>query len=394
MHAINHLIGKLITDMDNHKHSIALYMDLSKAFDTINHKILLQKMEHYGIRGLALKWFQDYLNNRKQRVTFNLKNSKLIKSNTTTITTGVPQGSILGPTLFLIYINDLHKQLKSLPILFADDTTLYITDSCIEDAFIKLHEDATILFDWCKANYLSVNYSKTNYMLFGSGYSKGDIPEIIIEENKIKKVNTCKLLGIHIDEKINWTEHTNKVCLKLKQNLYLLNNIKYLLPKKHIISLYYAHIYPHLIYGLSTWGPMLTRTQIKKIENEQNKAIRYIENKQFVTNYSKLFHDNQIVKFTDLILLDINKFAYKLNNELLPDSITELFLTKPESHTYNTRGKNNLRTVKHNSAIFNKSIFNKSTIEWNKLSQNLKNSLSLKCFAARLKKIYIENYFY
>ena len=156
------LMDKIINALNNGNTVIGLFLDFSKAFDTVNHDILLDKLSHYGIRGVALKWFQSYLSNRKQFVTYND-----VASNTKIVSCGVPKGSILGPLLFLIYINDLYYVCKeSVPILFADDTNLFYSGNSFDDIAMKVNEELVQISNWLKANRLSLNISKTHYMVF------------------------------------------------------------------------------------------------------------------------------------------------------------------------------------------------------------------------------------
>ncbi len=152
----------ILTSMDKKEHTIAIFLDLSKAFDTIDHNILLKKLEHYGIRGQTLQWFQSYLMDRKQYVKFNN-----VCSNMEKIVCGVPQGSVLGPLLFLIYVNDLPNSLKALKsILFGDDTSVYASKPYLPDLINVVNKELEDISDWFKANKLALNITKTNSMLF------------------------------------------------------------------------------------------------------------------------------------------------------------------------------------------------------------------------------------
>jgi hypothetical protein len=144
--------------------------------------------------------------------------------------------SILGPLLFILYVNDLSKQLKDvITISFADDTTLYVADENVEDLFVKLYDKTLLLLDWCRANQLSLNFSKTNYILFqlNTKLNERDIPELLINKCKINRVKVITFLGLYIDDKLNWSKQINHICSRLKQNCFLLNNVKYLLPKNN-----------------------------------------------------------------------------------------------------------------------------------------------------------------
>ena len=156
------LMDKLITALENGAHVIGIFLDFSKAFDTVDHEILLKKMYHYGIRGTAYKWFQSYLSNRKQYVTYNG-----ICSSTKDVKCGVPQGSILGPMLFLMYINDLCSICKyTTPILFADDTNLFSSGKDLKVIENHVNDELSNISEWLKVNKLSLNINKTHYMIF------------------------------------------------------------------------------------------------------------------------------------------------------------------------------------------------------------------------------------
>ena len=176
--AVMELVTNIIKAKDTTKSTLSVFLDLSKAFDTLNHAILLRKLEFYGIRGIALKWFCNYLTNRKQFVIYNNESS-----NTEVISCGVPQGSVLGPLLFLVYINDISNCLHySKIILFADDATIYISSNNIDSLFYNLNADLADLADWFKANKLALNVNKSNYLLFLSSdvLQKGGDRELVI----------------------------------------------------------------------------------------------------------------------------------------------------------------------------------------------------------------------
>ena len=192
-----------------------IFLDLSKAFDTVNHKILLQKLENYGIREIALSWVTSYLNNRKQFVQFNTVNSSenIIKC-------GIPQGSILGPLLFILYINDISNASNLLRfILFADDTNVYYSGKNTSDVSNVLNQEMERVSDWLIANQLSINFKKTNYVIFKPRQKRLNLTNfsLKIKNNLIERKSSIKFLGVIIDEHLSWKEHISTVAAKISK---------------------------------------------------------------------------------------------------------------------------------------------------------------------------------
>ena len=201
--------------IDNHKYGCGIFIDLRKAFDTVNHDILLSKLEHYGIRGTALKWFKSYLSNRKQYVFHNGESSNLMD-----ITCGVPQGSVLGPLLFLLYINDLPNISKVLDFyLFADDTNIYCEANTLQELQFIINRELKELRTWLIVNRLSLNIDKTNFVIFHP-YNKPLKQRITLKlhKNAISEKESVKYLGIMIDSSLTWKTHIDKIS---KKNLEL-----------------------------------------------------------------------------------------------------------------------------------------------------------------------------
>jgi hypothetical protein len=260
--------------------------------------------------------------------------------------------------------------------------------------YIKIYDDVITIMDWFSANKLSLNLDKTKYMLFNPHVRNKvtDIPNLKINNKVIERVSKYKFLGVHLDDKINWKEHINHICTKLHQNKYLINNIKHLIPKKHLISMYYAHINSHLTYGMYLWGPMISQTTVNKLYNEQKKILRYIENETYTTDYNKIHKTNRILKILDMIKCEILKFSYKLNNQLLPAKIEQFFDKRPIIHHHNTRRRNDVRSIKHKSAVFGKSILKVSAHEWSKISLEDRTASTVKQFIMKIKDKIIKNY--
>ena len=197
-----------------------------------------------------LIWFRSYLSERKQFVTFKGTDSELLN-----VSCGVPQGSVLGPLLFIIYTNDLPNALTfSKCILFADDTTLFYSTKNLHTLYNNIALDLNDLSEWFKANKLSLNVSKTNYITMQNTNEISINHTLKIGDETIKQVNTAKFLGIIIDDKLSWNAHIDYCKNKLSSGLYAINSAKHILSPKHLKSLYYTLIHPHLTYGLLLWG--------------------------------------------------------------------------------------------------------------------------------------------
>ena len=219
VNAITELVCHITNAIENKQQStLSVFLDLSKAFDTIDHNILLHKLECYGVRGLALNWFQSYLTDRKQYVLYNN-----VQSQTLDITCGVPQGSVLGPLLFLIYVNDTANCLThSKLIYFADDTTVFLSSKCINDLYKNMNSDLDDLTNWFKANRLALNVNKSNCMLFqpnGNQNTLGNTLNIGVDPKEHKLY--CKFLGIFIDNQLRWNNHLSHISAKLSRSVYI-----------------------------------------------------------------------------------------------------------------------------------------------------------------------------
>ena len=207
--ALIELSDEIAEAIDRKQFMIGIFVDLSKAFDTLNHSILLQKLSNYGIRGLANDWFQSYLNSREQYVYFNN-----VLSNRCKITTGVPQGSILSPLLFLLYINDICGSSRLLRfILYADDTNIFYSGENLDQLCAIVNGELRGVMQWFNTNRLSVNLKKTNFVMFGSPSKIGKLRKcgIFLDNINISRTNTAKFLGVIIDETLSWKNHITSI---------------------------------------------------------------------------------------------------------------------------------------------------------------------------------------
>ena len=224
------LLENLVNALDDGTCAIGIFLDFQKAFDTVDHCILLDKLHIYGIHGIAYDWFSSYLSNRFQSVFHNN-----FESDYKEIKCGVPQGSILGPLPFLICINYLPSVSKFfLPILFADDTNLFCTGKTLNDIVKEINVELDTIYSWVKASKLSLNVDKTNFMLFTPKCFPRNMNDLLINWSRISEVNETKFLGVIIDNKLNWSPHIVYISKKLQRALALSWRLEKFLTMKHL----------------------------------------------------------------------------------------------------------------------------------------------------------------
>ena len=271
--AIIELVDVVTKALDDGENIIGIFIDLSKAFDTIDHGILLKKIEKYGIRGKAMELIRLFLSNRSQVVKY-----KEETSNRQSITCGVPQGAILSSCLFILFINDLPKTTEKLRfIIFADDTNILASGKDYKALENNVNEELKVLARWFEANKLSLNVTKTNLMSFRNKNSNNihPTPRITLNGKILERVNRTKFLGVTVDENLDWQTQTRNVIKKVSSALGGLNRAKKVLPTRSLKVLYNSFILPHLTYGLEVWSNS-SKTTFNEIKKIQRKAIRIV----------------------------------------------------------------------------------------------------------------------
>ena len=234
--------------MDKKLITCSIFLDLRKAYDTINHTILIKKLEKYGIKGLPLQLLASYLTDRQQYTIVNQ-----YKSKSRDVICGIPQGSTLDPFLFNIYINDLPLASNSTIHLFADDTNLTLSHSNVSTLQQNINDELVNVSNWFKVNKLSINFNKTEFMVVATKQNKPEL-KVSIDNNPIKQSHQIKYLGVLIDDNLNWKQQIKEQCSKVARESWALNQLKHFVDEQYLRSVYHCLIYSHLQYCISSWG--------------------------------------------------------------------------------------------------------------------------------------------
>ena len=328
-HPIIHFLDKIYDSLNknNPEYTLSVFIDLKKAFDTVDHKILIQKMDHYGFHGMSKTWFENYLTDRVQFVSINGKNSLPQKINC-----GVPQGSVLGPLLFLIFINDLPSSTKFLTLLFADDTTFQMSSTNLQSLFSLANIELRKAAIWFQTNKLTLNVSKTKYMLFRTKGMKVDFSNLKLNiggENIDRIGSNCKtkffkFVGHHLDEFLSWESQINHVHGKLASANFAIARVKNFLPRKIRMTLYNSLFRSHMEFGIMAFG-RAALGKLNKIKIIQKKCIRNVAGKGHRSHTDPLFASLNILKFDDLFRYNCSTFMHKYIFNKLPPSFENKF---------------------------------------------------------------------
>ena len=368
--------------IDNNKFSVGIFLDIAKAFDTVDHSILLAKLENIGIRGQNLCWFKSYLTNRQQLVVCQGRLSKL-----RLIKFGVPQGSILGPLLFLLFINDLPNASSLVDfILFADDSNVFVSHKNYEELFQLVNQELKKITDWFKSNKLSLNLNKTSYILFCSHRKK--IPSrqgiVRVDNFLIPQVISVKFLGVHLDQHLTWNNHIAQIASKISKNTGILSRVAYLLPTRVRLNLYYSLVHPFLSYCNMVWASNYD-FRLKRLILLQKRAVRIIAGPCSQLSTTQMFHNFKILKLDQLKTTQICEFMFKYRSLALPSIFDGYFHSTSEFHRYEVRSASNYRgiPIRTNSRKF--SIKYAGPIIWNSLPLQLRNAHSFLLFKKQLR---------
>ena len=370
-HALISLTEQIRKSLDNGQFSCGVFIDLQKAFDTVDHNILLEKLKNYGIRGVANQWFRSYLTGRKQFVFLSGKKSEILK-----ILHGVPQGSVLGPLLFILYINDINNCiLHSKTYLFADDTGLLNSNNSLKTINKQLNADLRSLFKWLCANKISLNVTKTEVVLFH--HSNKEINhEIKLKLNgkKLDLSNSVKYLGLQIDKDLSFSSQINSLSVKLRNTNGALSKIRHVADEFVLKSVYNSLFVSHLSYACQTWAQCIN-LKYSRIFKLQKAALRILTFSDFQAPSKPLFLQLNLLYFSDLVKLRNILLVHDILNAQSPTDITDTYSLKGYDASHNTRGRSlgllakpQCRTTKFGL----NSVTYQSILNWNDLQSHYK----------------------
>ena len=341
------LVDRITRELDIGNTPISIFIDLSKAFDTLDHNILLSKLHYYGIPGSALQLIRSYLSNRKQFVQLGD-----VISLKTDILMGVPQGSSLGPLLFIIYIIDKVNSSESFKFInFADDTTLIIKLN-INDS---INDELAKFYNWLKANKLSLNINRTKAIAFHMPQKIMQLPLLQIAGTNIDFVDNFNFIGFTINKHLTWTSHINILSAKISKTIGILNSLKHFLPTDILRTIYNSLIVCHLKYGILLWGTQLAEND--KLHKLLKRAVRSITSNSYLSHSEPFFAQLCLLKSCDIYKCQLLKFIFKLVHKQLTQYLIQIqFIFNNQQHQHNTRTCQNVIVLRVNHEFANRNI--------------------------------------
>ncbi|KAI8499803.1 hypothetical protein Bbelb_228540 [Branchiostoma belcheri] len=386
------LVDEWTKAMDKGEVVGCVFLDLRKAFDKVWHHGLLAKLAGYGIRGSLLEWFCSYLTDRRQRVVVNGATSDW-----KTPLAGVPQGSILGPTLFILYINDLPSRCTTCEAnLFADDTSLTVAHRSINTVVDSLNTDLATVSEWLQHWKLEANRDKCKVMFLTTRPLPQRIPPVILAGTTLQIVHSHKHLGVTLTSKLTWSAHVEAMTNKARRTAGMLCALRKKVPKTILLQLYKIIVRPVLEYADIVWGGLTMRDQ-KTIESVQYRSARVISGHHGIPypSHKSLYSQFALPSLTYRRKVHAVTTLYKLKNGHCPPHLASLLpvtRTSAIHSRYPLRNGNNLCVQIPKSSRTQNAFLHRATLLWNSLSVDIQSAPTLFSFKAKARKSFGDPY--
>jgi hypothetical protein len=355
-----------------------IFCDISKAFDRVWHKGLLFKLKQNGIDGLLLQWIENYLSNRTQQVILgqSISNKQFLKA-------GVPQGSILGPLFFLVYVNDITENLLSITRLFADDTSLSQTTSNIADLEGILNHDLQVISFWSRQWLVTFNPDKTEVLFFTNSNNLNK-PVLFFEGSQLKFSTSHKHLGVTLNENGKWHDHIENIVTSASKVLNIMRALKFKINRKALNTIYISFMRPLLEYASVVWDGC-AEYEKDRLEKLQYEAARVVTGLTRSVSINNLINEIGWTSLQDRRSFQKLVIMYKNKNQLLPQQFSSIFPNLVgENNNYNLRNANNFEVMSRRTTLFTNSFVPSAVNLWNNLPEHIKNSESISIFKNRL----------
>lgn len=364
-------------ELDEGKYVTAFFFDLTRAFDTIDIDFLSLKIHNLGLRGPINKWIKSFLSNRK--IVTKIEESK---SDTYDVNIGTPQGSVLGPLLFLLFVNDLPNYITEGKVfMYADDTTIVVSDAQPDIVLYKAKMILDEFNDWCFKNRLIINYSKTSCIEF-KNKSTSNNQIMMFNNHEIKIDSAASFLGVILDKNLCWDQHIDKTSSKLNTSFYVISSLRNSLNIETLLKVYYAFVYSTISYNIILWGQA---SEVSRIFIQQKRIIRIIFNLDYRESCRETFLKYRILTVVSIYLLNLLSYIHINKNNLTRNGYY---------HNYSTRGRDNIYLCQHKHEYYKKSPIYAGSRIYNSLPDDLKNITSQIIFKNKLKKLLLCRSFY